>query len=229
MSPSSFAFFDVDETLINLKSMFSFRSFYLKWALGINQGLRKERQEMESIKQLQAKGSDRTEINRHFYRSFKNQSPDKVRLAARAWYSSVRSSPDFFFQASLKELTTHQDRGVGVVLVSGSCEEILEPLAHELRIDHLLVNRLEVIDDRYSGELLPPQTIGDGKRIAIERFLANMQVEGSVCHGYGDHISDLPLLEAVGHPTVVAHDKALLAVAHARGWRVLGVASRMIA
>ncbi len=34
MATTRYAFFDVDETLIGIKSMFSFRDFYLRWTLG---------------------------------------------------------------------------------------------------------------------------------------------------------------------------------------------------
>src|SRR3546814_19974399 len=38
MHPNIFAFFDVDETIINIKSMFSFRDFYLKKYYGDDAG-----------------------------------------------------------------------------------------------------------------------------------------------------------------------------------------------
>ncbi len=41
------------------------------------------------------------------------------------------------------------------------------------------------------------------------------------CHAYSDSISDLPLLEAVGHPTAVNPDRALRREAQQRGWPVL--------
>ncbi len=51
------------------------------------------------------------------------------------------------------------------------------------------------------------------------------------CYAYSDSITDLPMLEAVGHPTVVNPDRALRKEAAARGWPVLtfsraGVAAR---
>jgi hypothetical protein len=40
-------------------------------------------------------------------------------------------------------------------------------------------------------------------------------------HAYSDSITDLPMLEAVGHPTVVNPDRGLRALALERGWPVL--------
>ena len=40
-------------------------------------------------------------------------------------------------------------------------------------------------------------------------------------YAYSDSVSDVPLLEAVGHPTVVNPDRGLRRVAADRGWQVL--------
>src|SRR3546814_915150 len=78
-----------------------------------------------------------------------------------------------------------------------------------------------VTSGKYSGNILPPQTIGDGKREAIVGFLKEWKSNPNDCYGYGDHISDLPLLESVGFPVVVARDPTLITVAQERGWRML--------
>ena len=44
------------------------------------------------------------------------------------------------------------------------------------------------------------------------------------CRAYSDSITDLPLLEVVGHPTAVNPDRALRRVAEERGWPVLSFA-----
>ena len=41
------------------------------------------------------------------------------------------------------------------------------------------------------------------------------------CHAYGDSISDLPLLELVGHPVAVNADFRLAREARRRGWLTL--------
>ena len=40
------------------------------------------------------------------------------------------------------------------------------------------------------------------------------------CYAYSDSITDLPMLEAVGHPTAVNPDRGLRKVALQRGWPV---------
>lgn len=46
-------------------------------------------------------------------------------------------------------------------------------------------------------------------------------VDPAACVAYGDHASDLPMLDAVGHAVVVGDDPVLIALAAARSWDVL--------
>jgi HAD superfamily phosphoserine phosphatase-like hydrolase len=108
-------------------------------------------------------------------------------------------------------------------MVSGSFPAVLTHLARRLGVRHLLATTLEVADGRYTGKILAPQTIGAGKALAIKQFLAGNGGHAEMCHAYGDDLSDLPMLEGVGHPTVVRGDPALEAHAKAMGWRILPV------
>jgi phosphoserine phosphatase len=80
---------------------------------------------------------------------------------------------------------------------------------------------MEVVDGHYTGVIHPPQTIGQGKADAVRDFLAKMGYAAADCHAYGDDISDLPMLDAVGHPVVVAGGRGLATHAASVGWPVL--------
>ena len=90
-----------------------------------------------------------------------------MQIGVKDWYSEVRSSPGFFIQSTLDQLLSHQVNGVLPVFVSGSSQEILAPLADELGVHYVLANKLEIVRNRYTGEIIPPQTIGIGKRDVI--------------------------------------------------------------
>src|SRR3546814_240378 len=201
--------------------MFSFRDFYLKKYYGDDAGEIRINKAQAAIQELMAAGGERRDINRIFFQTFAGHEQHRLILAVEDWYQGIRNQPNFFIQSSLRELRTHQDNGVTPVFVSGSSQEILAPLARELNVVHVLANNLEVTSGKYSGNILPPQTIGDGKREAIVGFLKEWKSNPNDCYGYGDHISDLPLLESVGFPVVVARDPTLITVAHERGWRML--------
>jgi HAD superfamily hydrolase (TIGR01490 family) len=225
MNNVRFAFFDVDETLIDLKSMFSFRAYYYRHRLGNLRGQLANWLAQRRLQQLLKQGRDRSYVNRAFYREFRGHSPADMAECARRWFAEASSQPSFYIKPVLNALQRHRANGIEPVFVSGSSLEILQPLADALGVRHLLVNRLAVEHGRFTGEILPPQTIGQGKRDAIEAFLNQHGAQGADCYGYGDHASDLALLEAIGHPNVVARDPVLLAIANERGWPVLTLQS----
>jgi HAD superfamily hydrolase (TIGR01490 family) len=205
--------------------MFSFRDFYLRWTLGVEQGAAAQKHAQTQVQEQVARGLERTEINRLFWESFRGFEQTDVQQAAYAWHQQVRQKPGYFIQQAVAALRQHQQEGTEPVFVSGSCIDILMPLATELGVKTLLTNRLEVEQGRFTGKLLPPQTIGAGKRQAMVDFLEESDALACDCYAYGDHLSDLPLLETVGHPRVVAGNTDLVSVARHRGWPVLGTSA----
>lgn len=219
------AFFDVDETLIDIKSMFSFRAFYLLRQLGAANGAQAEQQEVDRLGQLMSQGADRAAVNRSFYEVFQGHERSRVIEAADAWFSIEKERPGFFVDTTLRALRQHQEDGVGIVFVSGSLTEILRPLAEYLGVSDVLATRLEVEAGRYTGRLAAPQTIGTGKWKAANQLMLERGAKPGDCYAYGDHLSDLSLLESVGHPRVVAVDPALVEIARLRAWPLMHAAS----
>ena len=221
MTHPRFAFFDVDETLINAKSMFSFQSFYHRRRWGRLGSQIADWRSRGQLERLIIQGADRSQVNAAFFAEFRGSRPEEVQVAAISWFEHIRTSADFFIEPVLDALRKHQLDGIKPVFVSGSSLEILQPLADQLQVHHILANRLEVDAGRYTGRLLPPQTIGTGKREAVNSFLLDQGANPSCCFAYGDHLSDLPFLETVGHPTVIARNNDLIAIARDRGWPII--------
>lgn len=221
MPISRFAFFDVDETLIGLRSMFSFRSFFLRQTLGPDLGRLADDEAQLGLMEMLAKGASRLEVNRQFYRTLQGCSQAAVCASARDWYAQHRESTGFFVQPVLDRLRAHQAQGVSVALVSGSCTEILWPMAQDLGVEHLLVTQLEVLGGSFTGEVVGMPAIGEGKRLLVQRFLQHHQVDPAQCYAYGDHLSDLPMLELVGHPVVVTRNDDLVSLARSRRWTLM--------
>jgi hypothetical protein len=62
---------------------------------------------------------------------------------------------------------------------------------------------------------------GEGKVEAIQELAAREGYSLEHCYAYSDSITDLPMLEAVGHPTVVNPDRALRKEAVGRDWPIV--------
>lgn len=117
-------------------------------------------------------------------------------------------------------IAEHRERGEDVVVVSASGAEIVQPIAEMIGATHSVATRMVAHNGRYSGEV-EFYCAGENKAVAVRELAAQRGYDLQRCHAYSDSISDIPLLEAVGHPTVVNPDRALRREALARGWPVL--------
>jgi len=121
-----------------------------------------------------------------------------------------------------RRLETHRLEGVQPVLVSGSMLPLLKPIARDLKVSNILCTKLIVNARRcLTGEIGSPQTIGEGKATAVKQFLAIHHTKSADCFAYGDDISDLAMLEAVGNPVTVGSHPELLQISRQRGWAQL--------
>ena len=81
--------------------------------------------------------------------------------------------------------------------------------------------RGEVVDGHYTGNLDGQFVYGAGKAKAIESLASDMGYDFDLCYSYSDSISDLPMMELVGHPVAVNPDSQLDSIAHERGWPIV--------
>ena len=124
------------------------------------------------------------------------------------------------FAEAANLIADHKLCGRDVVVVSASGEEIVAPIARALGATHAMATRMVVEDGKYTGEVAF-YCYGEGKVEAIRELAAREGYALEYCYAYSDSITDTPMLEAVGHPTVVNPDRALRKEAAARGWPVL--------
>ena len=124
------------------------------------------------------------------------------------------------FAEAANLIADHKLCGRDVVVVSASGEEIVGPIAKAVGATHAMATRMVVEDGKYTGEVAY-YCYGEGKVEAIRELAAREGYALEHCYAYSDSITDLPMLEAVGHPTVVNPDRGLRKEATARGWPVL--------
>ena len=125
-------------------------------------------------------------------------------------------SPLFYAEA-LELMHDHRAAGRLVCIVSSSPEEIVEPLARMLDVDHWIATRPTIVDGKYTGEL-DFYAYGPGKVEGIEKLAGELGLDLEGSFAYTDSATDLPMLEAVGNPVVVNPDKQLRRLAAERGW-----------
>lgn len=222
MMTSSYAFFDVDETIIAMKSMFDFFEYWCAHGGGGPDALPMFE---ERFARLRADGAPREELNKDYYRFFRGVAPVELDEAGELWFHQrVFRQSHVFHAPVVQRLREHARNGEAPVFVSGSFPAALKPLADCLGVEDILATRMLTDDDGfYTGEIGEPQTIGEGKRRAVEMFLAQKGAEAARCYAYGDDLSDLPMLDAVGRPVAVGADTPLTRLARTNGWEVVAL------
>ncbi|MFC4032357.1 HAD-IB family hydrolase [Streptomyces polygonati] len=214
---NSAAFFDVDDTLITVTSIFRFLEFHLAAAGRPPAEYRAVRQRLRA---MGAAGAQRAELLAEYYRVFEGEEEAAVAASGRRWFAAELAAGGLFHPRAVECFRSHAAAGHRTVLVSGAFPPCLDPLAAHLGADAVLCSRPLVEDGRYTGTIGAPM-IGAVKAAALRAEAAAHGIDLAVSAAYGDHVSDLPMLELVGDPAVVGDDPVLAAHAARRGWRHL--------
>jgi HAD superfamily hydrolase (TIGR01490 family) len=215
-----YVFVDVDGTLIKIKSMFSFLEFYYKKQNKAFGALRFQHY-MFWTKIYEFLKVERTHLNKRYYKQFKGCRVEDIDQLGSEWFK-VHFNSDLLIHNVVKEVQEHKSSGAEVVMVSGSFVPCLKPIADTLGVKHILATELHHKSGEYTGEIKAPQTIGQGKALRIQAFLEkNKGASSADCFAYGDHESDLPMLESVGHACVVAGDPVLEKEARLKNWKII--------
>jgi HAD superfamily hydrolase (TIGR01490 family) len=96
-----------------------------------------------------------------------------------------------------------------VAIVSGATKFVVRPLAERLGIKHYLYTRLEVEQGRFTGRVIEPVCFEEGKIYWLQQFIEEQAIDLAKSWFYTDSITDLPLLDLVGHPVVTNPDPFL--------------------
>jgi len=123
--------------------------------------------------------------------------------------------------SAMRTIEEHRRAGHTIILLTGSLDFLIDPIATALQADRCFAGRLEQMNGVYTGHLMPPLPYGEGKRRLIEQLAQDLTLDLSLCYAYGDSPGDLDLLRAVGHPTVVNPIRGMTGIARQQGWPVV--------
>jgi len=216
--PATAAFFDLDKTIISKSSTLAFGpSFYRHGLISrtdvIRGGLAQIRfrlgganhQRMEKIREQLSEACRGWPADRVIEIVTRNLE----RLIVPYVYAEARAL-----------LSEHRDAGRDVIIVSTSGHEVVAPIGALLGAESVIATRMRIADGRYTGEM-ELYAYGEAKAAQVRELAAERGYSLPHCYAYSDSVTDLPMLETVGHPRVVNPDRALRRIAAERGWPVL--------
>ena len=124
------------------------------------------------------------------------------------------------YDEAVSLIEEHHLAGRDVVIVSTSGSEVVEPIGQMLGADRVVATRMEIVDGKYSGEI-EYYAYAEEKARAIQELarVAGYDLENS--YAYSDSVTDVTMLETVGHAHAVNPDKDLRRIAVERGWPIL--------
>ncbi|MGH3552684.1 MAG: phosphoserine phosphatase SerB, partial [Mycobacterium sp.] len=112
-------------------------------------------------------------------------------------------------------LRTLRRLGYHVGVVSGGFRQVIEPLAHELMLDYVAANQLEIVDGKITGRVIGPIIDRAGKAKALRDFAHQAGVPMEQTVAVGDGANDIDMLAAAGLGVAFNAKPALREVADA--------------
>jgi len=212
------AFFDLDKTIIAKSSTLAFsRSFYAGGLISRGSVLRSayaqfmylvggaDHDQMEKMREFLSKLSAGWDV------------ATVQSIVADALHNIV---DPLVFDEAVSLMEEHRMAGRDVIIVSASGTEVVEPIGEMLGADGVIATRMEVEDGKYTGEI-DFYAYAENKATAIRELAERRGYDLERSFAYSDSITDVHMLEVVGHPYAVNPDKELRRQAMARQWPVL--------
>jgi len=212
------AFFDLDKTIIAKSSTLAFSRPFFRGGL-INRRAVLRSAYAQFVFMLAGADADQMERMRsHITTLCAGWDVDQVRSIVEETLHDIVDP--LVYREATELIAEHRELGHDIVVVSASGEELVGPIGQLIGATHSVGSRAIVAGGRYTGEM-DFYCAGENKAAAARRLADEHGYRLERCHAYSDSVADLPLLTAVGHPTVVNPDRALRREAAVRGWPML--------
>ena len=219
-APRTAAIFDLDKTLLSATSARLFVS-YLRHRGILWRYLRKQAifSAAAALIGLRLGITDTTSAIQSAARLSAGSNVDELWEVVGQWFEEMVRP--MIRGAALSTLAWHRAQGHLPVICSASSQFSVVPVAEFLDIDHTIYTEWLTDGNVLSGELRLPVAYGAGKVYWVREWASSHKVDLARSYFYSDHISDQPLLEAIGNPVAVSPEVKLQELANSRGWRVV--------
>jgi HAD superfamily hydrolase (TIGR01490 family) len=220
--PRSAAFFDLDKTIIAKSSSLAFsRPFYKGGLINRRAVLRSGFAQFVFL--VGGADHDQMERMRAYLQSLVTGWP--VEQVDEIVHETLHELIDpIVYDEAVTLMEEHHAAGRDVVIVSSSGSAVVEPIGAMLGADRALATRMVIEDGAYTGEI-DFYAYGDNKAVAVTELAQEVGYDLAASYAYSDSVTDVPMLQVVGHPVAVNADRGLRKVAEENGWEQLTFAT----
>jgi HAD superfamily hydrolase (TIGR01490 family) len=218
VEPRAAAFFDLDKTIIAKSSTLAFGRPFFHGGL-INRRAVLKSTYAQFVYLLGGADEDQMDRMRDYLKALCTgwDAAQVQQIVAETLHDLI--DPLIYDEAAAL-IEEHHAAGRDVVVVSSSGAEIVEPIGDLLGADRVVATRMVIENGVYTGEIAF-YAYGPNKATAMAELAAAHGYDLAASYAYSDSVTDLPMLEAVGHPHAVNPDKALRREAVEREWPIL--------
>ncbi|HKV05401.1 MAG TPA: HAD family phosphatase [Candidatus Acidoferrales bacterium] len=140
---------------------------------------------------------------------------------AADWEDSLLPDSLKLLAGGVERLEWHLAQGHRTFFVSGTLECLAHAAARRLPWPaEVRATTLEVRDGRWTGRLRGDHMSGEAKARTIRNLAAQFGVSLWDSYAYGNSVSDLPMLDSVGHPVAVNPSSRLRRIARSEGLQI---------
>jgi HAD superfamily hydrolase (TIGR01490 family) len=161
----------------------------------------------------------RRQFNISLFRSYRGMHRDRLVGLADDLFE-VTLKPSIFLQARALIACT-RDLGYRNVLVTGTLDFTVRPIALHFGIDDVICNRLEFRNHIATGKALPPLLAENEKARSMREYAAQEGIDLTQSCAFSDSAADVPMLTSVGYPVATNPTRRLRRIAMQKNWPVL--------
>lgn len=151
----------------------------------------------------------------------RDKQADRIRrIAADCFEQQIKLR---LLPAAIARLKWHQECGHQVMLLSGTLEMLIEPLAASLGVTNFAATSIQTRENLLTGQINGLHVYGADKLNCLHKALSKPEsgiIDLSRSFAYGNSYADRYLLAATGNPVAANPDRRLRRFAEKRGWMI---------
>ena len=212
------AIFDLDNTILNGDSDYSWIKFLIDIGYVDNQEYEKKNQYFYD--KYYEGNLDYDEWAEFALSTIKGKKPEDIEDLLNEFLSSVIEPMINIY--ALRLLHNHHHNNDVMLLASATNSVIVNPIAKRLGFENIVATEVEIIDGVYSGKVRDIPALGEGKLKKVREWMSISNIHDfKDATFYSDSINDFPLLSVVKNPVAVNPDDKLREECQKRAWEII--------